>query len=354
MKPVLLAPNRPRQFYRGGDALGAFRASPPEDDHRPEDWVGSTTARAGSSAGEGLTTLPDGRLLRDAVNADPEGWLGPEHACALGANPGLLVKLLDAGERLPVHVHPTRGFARRHLGCGYGKTEAWVILAAHGGASQVHLGFSRDVEAGELERWMAAQDAGAMLGCMHAVSVRAGDAVFVPAGLPHAIGAGIVCLELQEPTDFSMMLEWEGFELDRSQLRLGLDAEVALDCVQRKALGEERLAWLRSRGSRALAPSEQIETLFAPDADEYFRAERLRTSGSSIDLDAGFSIIVVLDGDGRIEPRRGGGGALALRAGDAALVPHGAGETTLSGALVAVRCRPPSVEAALAAGLGRS
>ena len=113
MRAIELAPNRPRQFYLGGSVLAAFRGQPAEDDHRPEDWIASTTSLSGTSGDEGLTRLPDHLLLRDAVRGDPEAWLGPAHAAAIGADPALLVKLLHAGERLPVHVHPTRAFARR-------------------------------------------------------------------------------------------------------------------------------------------------------------------------------------------------------------------------------------------------
>ena len=350
MKPIALTPNQPAQFYRGGSVVGSFRGAAAADDHRPEDWVGSTTARNGATGGEGLTTLPDGRLLRDAVLEDPEGWLGGAHAAALGADPALLVKLLDAGERLPVHVHPTRSFAQRHLGCRYGKTEAWVVLAAEGPDALVHLGFTRDIEAGELDRWMAARDTRAILANLHAVSVNTGDTLLVPAGLPHAIGAGIFCLELQEPSDFSLMLEWEGFEFDPREARLGLDAKVARECVHRQALDSERLAWLRSHGARTRSPANLVERLFPEDADPFFRAERIRPGGGRVDLAPGFAILVVLEGQGRLATS--GAGALELGTGSATVIPYGAGQTTLSGPLVAVRCRPPNVEAALAGGLG--
>ena len=100
MKVIDLAANQPRQFYRGGALLSSFRGTAVQDKYRPEDWIASTTVRNGAAGDEGLTVLPDGRLLRDAVREDPEAWLGPEHAAALGADPALLVKLLDAGERL--------------------------------------------------------------------------------------------------------------------------------------------------------------------------------------------------------------------------------------------------------------
>ena len=55
-------------------------------------------------------------MLKDVIAADPEAFLGPEHVASYGADPALLVKLLDAGERLPVHYHPGRAFAKQHLG----------------------------------------------------------------------------------------------------------------------------------------------------------------------------------------------------------------------------------------------
>src|SRR5262249_13733802 len=152
-----------------------------------------------NEANAGLTHLEDGRTLRDAVAADPEAWLGPAHAARFGADPALLVKLLDAGERLPVHCHPDRAFSRRHLDCPYGKPEAWVVLEARGDEPTVRLGFRFDVDAATLAGWVAAQETGTLLAALHAVRVRPGDAVLVPAGLPHAIGEGVFVVELQEP-----------------------------------------------------------------------------------------------------------------------------------------------------------
>ena len=91
MKPVRLPANQPQRFYRGGAAIARFRGAPPGDDHVPEDWVGSTTAIFASEP-LGLTTLPDGRLLRDAVTAEAERFLGPEHIAAFGPDPAVLVK----------------------------------------------------------------------------------------------------------------------------------------------------------------------------------------------------------------------------------------------------------------------
>jgi mannose-6-phosphate isomerase len=351
MRPVALSPNQPRQFYRGGSALSAFRGTPETDGYRPEDWIGSTTARHGTTSGVGLSALPDGTLLRDAIRADPTGWLGSAHAAALGDDPALLVKLLDAGERLPIHVHPDRVFSQRHFDCRFGKTEAWVVIAAAGSDARVHLGFRRDVGSAELDNWMATRDAGAMLENLHALDVHAGDVVLVPARMPHAIGAGVFCLELQEPTDYSVMLEWEGFDqLDPSDAHLGLDPRLAQECVQREALDRERIQWLRSSRKDALASVPGVEQLFHEDADPFFRAQRIRTADGPVALAASYAIVVVLEGKGHLDG--GDGCTLALQRGSTVLVPHGAGETVLSGSLVALRCMPPSIPAVAADGLG--
>ena len=192
---------------------------------------------------DGTTTLPDGRLLREAVAAEPESYFGPAHVARFGDNPALLVKLLDAGERLPVHCHPDRAFARAHLGSNFGKTEAWIIIATPVSDPHVYLGFNRDVEARELAEWFESQDSAQILSSMNRVAVGNGDAIYVPAGTAHAVGAGVFIAELQEPTDFSVMLEWRDFGLpDRHDDQLGVSAELSLQSFNRKRLTDADLA----------------------------------------------------------------------------------------------------------------
>ncbi len=334
MRPLSLQANQPPRFYRGGPRIAALRGVPPGEDHLPEDWVGSTTTTFGATD-EGLSTLEDGRRLRDAVIAEPDAFLGPEHVEHFGPDPALLVKLLDAGERLPVHVHPGRDFARRQLGSRYGKTEAWLIVSAEPGA-RVYIGFRDDVEADVLHGWVDRNDGCALLGALHEWPVCAGDVVFVPAGTPHAIGEGILLVELQEPTDFSIMLEQP--VAGGLQPELGLGWDVALEAVDRAGLREPRLRSLAGMprplrvGASALLPAA---------ADPYFRAERIEPQTIS-ELDPGFSIIIVLEGEGRLAA---GADEHRLRRGDTVLIPHAAGPAGIYGALVGVRCRPADAAA---------
>ena len=155
MKPLALPPNQFHRFYRGGARIDALRGVPQGEDGRPEDWVGSTATSWGSDT-EGLSRLEDGTVLKDAIQADPEAFLGPDHVARYGADPALLVKLLDAGERLPVHSHPGRPFAREHLGLRYGKTESWLILETEPGAA-VHVGLKEPLDAATARRWVDEQ-----------------------------------------------------------------------------------------------------------------------------------------------------------------------------------------------------
>jgi len=310
-----LAANQPETFYRGAGRIAAFRTAPALPD-RPEDWIASVTTRHGLGP-SGLSTLADGRVLAEAIAADRRWWLGPDRT-----DTGVLVKLLDAGQRLPLHVHPDRRFATAHLASAYGKTEAWVIVSARPDA-YVHLGFARDVAAEELAGWVSGQQTEQMLQATNKIPVMAGDAILCPAGLPHAIGDGILLVEVQEPTDFSVLLEYEGFGLPGGHLGLGYD--LALQCVDRAGWTPERLAGLR--GGDRLLPAA---------ADEFFSAHRLRGGHR---IEQGFSVLVAVAGEGRLS---GEHDDLSLRRGDTLLIPYAAGPLRLQGEVEAIRLAGPT------------
>jgi mannose-6-phosphate isomerase len=323
MKPVLLPPNQFHRFYKGGARIDALRGEPQGEDGRPEDWVGSTATSWGSDS-EGLSRLADGTILKEAIEANPEAYLGAEHVAAYGADPGLLVKLLDAGERLPVHYHPGRAFAKEHLGLRYGKTESWLILEADPGAS-VHVGLKEPLDAETARRWVDEQDADAMLQALHEVPVQAGDGILVPAGTLHAIGGGILLLELQEPTDLSVLVEWKKFGVDDGTENLELGWETALESLDREPIDPAAL----TTPQNGLLPKE---------ADPYFRAERIEAGAT---LGQSFSIVLVTGGEGTI-------GEVAVRRGSTVLVPFASGDTPTEG-VEGIRCLPPDLGAGEAA-----
>lgn len=321
-------------YYRGGARITELRGQTGPSERSPEEWLASTTARFGAEH-LGLSILPNGRLLRDAVSDDPQAWLGAGHVSSFGVETGLLVKLLDAGERLPVHAHPSRQWARNHLGCGYGKTEAWYVVSAAERAT-VHIGFRDDVLVEELARRVANQDSSALLSAMHSRTVSAGDGILVPAGLPHAIGEGVFVVEAQEPTDFSVLLEWTGFDLDGlAEGHLGLGFDVALGAVDvRGHTANEVDALVRSQGPER---SDELLQVLPSRADDFFRVHVARPS-SEVTVPAGFAVVVVLQDAGELAT--GEGGTTLVSRGDVLAVPYAAGEWRVDGDLEVVVCRP--------------
>src|SRR5438874_2709825 len=78
-----------------------------------------------------------------------------------------------------------------------------------------------------------------LLAAMHERPTQPGDVWWIPPGLPHAIGAGIFMLEIEEPSDFSIVAETGGLPIDRADAHLGLGWEVTIDAFDRRAHDDE-------------------------------------------------------------------------------------------------------------------
>jgi mannose-6-phosphate isomerase len=298
MNLARVRPTRVYRFYRGGALIDGLRGQPERDGDHPEDWIASVVEANNPGRFEpeaGLTRLETGALLRDAIHARPAHW----------GTPNVLVKLLDPVERLPVHAHPDREFARAHLGSDYGKTEAWLVVATRGDTSDVWLGLREDIEPERYRRWIEEQDTDALLSSLHHLVVRPGDVVFVPAGVPHAIGGGALIVELQEPTDYSILCEWHGYPANAANAHLGLGWDGALEALRLDAY-EPRLGM----------PDE---------AAEFFRVDEVAKPAGR------FGVLLVLEGEGAIdgEPVRGG---------DAFAMPAAAQPFDVEGDLRILRC----------------
>ena len=145
----------------------------------------------------------------------------------------VLVKYLDAAVRLPFQVHPTVDFSRRRLNSENGKTEAYYILNTRPEVTEpfIYLGFQRPPGREELRRMIVEQDIPAMERCFDRIPVKPGDVFVVPGGLPHAIGGGVLMVEVMEPTDFVARIEFQvaGRTIPESARFMGRDVDFALD-----------------------------------------------------------------------------------------------------------------------------
>ena len=302
-RPVFFRPNRVYRVYLGGQGIARFCNLPPEeDDFVPEEWIASAVKainpryfgpRDGVAVVEGTDLFFD-----DALRDYPQLLLGERrYDC--------LVKYLDSAIRLPMQVHPTREFARRHFGSPYGKTEAWLVLATRPGA-KIYFGFNQPITKQQLsdleERSETERDI--MRTILGEVEAKVGDVYIINAGLIHAIGAGCTILEVQEPTDFTIQPErWCGdYHISYNEEYIGLDKSTALDCFDYGLVGEKAL-----RGAK-IAPrvlcdegGVRVETLIGYDDTPCFGANRITLAkGAAYRPAYGPSVWIVLDGEGSI------------------------------------------------------
>jgi len=330
VQPSKLPSNQFDHFYKGGYRIGKLRNGP-GGPMRPEEWIGSTTTRFGELV-TGLSKLSDGRLLKDAVNTDPIAWLGQKHVERFGVSTEVLVKLLDPDQRLPVHYHPDQNFAKEKLQLNHGKTEAWIILEAPAGA-RVGVGFKRQMDKSEVADLVKAHNSEALLDSLVFKEVKPGDAVFVPAGVVHAIEAGIFILEIQEPTDLSILLEWDGLAVDGDKEgHLNLGFEMALDALRLSPLTKAEREEIFT-GFNSFSPKSQ--PIFRAVANPFFRADYL--TGDDKRIEAGFGIFLCLSGEGELVFANSEN--LSVRSGDAIVIPFTAGSFTISNC-VGILSRP--------------
>lgn len=356
-QPLPLLRNRVYRVWRGGAVLDRFQGQPhPADRNVPEEWVGSTTVSRlpGRPPDEGLSKvgLPDGSsvLLKELIQAFPQAILGEAHAARLGPDLGVLCKLLDSAMRLPVQCHPDAGFARRHLGSSFGKTEAWLVLATRtvdGEPPYLLFGFRGGVTEAAFRRAVQAQDIPAQVASLNRIEVKPGELYLVRAGTPHALGPGIFLIEIQEPTDLVVNTEHAfcGLQRTEAQCYLGLGFDLGMSCFNYQAAGEEYLAQHRliPRTLRDDAAGLE-ERLIGPEHTPCFGMHRVTVRRRLTDPDRGRCYIgIVIEGRGRLT---GASRDLPLQAGGTFVVPaaseHVAFEAAPGQPLQLVKCFPPT------------
>ena len=233
-----------------------------------------------------------------------------------GANFPLLVKLIDAEKPLSVQVHPDDDYAKMH-GVGNGKTEMWVVIDAAPGAELV-MGLPDGVGRAGFAIAVAAEKFDSVL---QRVPVKPGDVFFIPSGMLHAIGGGILIAEVQQNCDTTYRV-WDYDRRDKDGHLRPLHIKEALDVVRPFRPGE--CDALRFAGGKAELPGEALVNC------RYFEVSRLHCDGETpLSLPTGvFTHLLVLDGS---LSAAGGGETVDLKAGDSVLFPAGTDAPAVSG-----------------------
>lgn len=189
----------------GGDRLGGlFGRSLPEGRRIGESWEVCDRPEAPSVVSQGPLA---GRTLSDLMASDPAGLWGADGQA--GMRFPWLCKLLDARDDLSLQVHPPAHRAAE-LG-GEPKTEMWYVAEASADAA-VYVGVQPGTTPEEFER--RSRD-GTVAGLFHRLPVMAGDVLFLPSGRVHALGRGLVILEIQQNSDTTYrVFDWNRVGLD--------------------------------------------------------------------------------------------------------------------------------------------
>ena len=352
-KILRLPPNRVWRTYPGGLMLDMMEGNPsPADSLFPEDWIGSMVKAINPHSykeNEGLARVVFSggeAMLVDLVAADPGYFLGAAHLKRFGTNPMMLVKYLDAAVRLPFQVHPTVNFSQARLNAKSGKTEAYYILNTRPEVAEpyIYLGFQRPPSRAELRRMILEQDMAALERCFDKVPVKPGDVLVVPGGLPHAIGGGVLMVEVMEPTDFVARIEFNvaGCMIPESARFMGRDLDFALDMLSFEPMpvAAVQSRWRCTPNLFEETSGLRRETLVDKRVTDRFNVWRTTVAGRACWRANGFTILVLIEGNCSIanehEKRH-------LTQFDRILVPHHLGdlEITAGEQAVFLECQPP-------------
>jgi mannose-6-phosphate isomerase len=219
----------------------------------------------------------------------PVSWIGTrvDHAHAFP----LLVKFIFAEAKLSVQVHPDDAYAQKHEAAagGRGKTEMWYAVSARPGA-EVLTGLKAGVTRESFVKMIA--DGTAEDALLH-VPMSAGDAIFIPAGTMHTIGAGLVLCEIQQLSDITYRV-YDYNRRDENGKSRELHIEKALEVTKFGAAFAGKITPVR------IESPPVTTTYFA--ACRYFAAEKWEFSRplSSMTSPEHFELIVILEGTGSL------------------------------------------------------
>jgi mannose-6-phosphate isomerase len=263
---------------RLADTLGK---SLPSHEQYGESWEISDHALHHSVVADGPLK---GRSLRDLMMTERAALLGPR---ATQPTFPLLVKFLDACDRLSVQVHPDDDKAVQLCPGEGGKTEAWFVLDAAPG-SRIYAGLKPGVGERELH---AALSAGTVGECLHQFEPQAGDCLFLPAGTVHAVGGGVLMAEVQQTSDATFRLfDWNRRDAQGKTRPLHIEQGLASIGWDYGPVNPVRVPWREaSRHRQSLIRCPFFDLEFVLDREPF------TVGGSGL-----AHIVSVLSGSGRL------------------------------------------------------
>ncbi len=201
--------------------------------------LGESWELSGYDGDESVVTngLLAGNNLAELIEIYMGDLVGDKIYDAFGLSFPLLFKLIDANENLSIQVHPGDEIAAdRHN--SYGKTEMWYVVDADFGAELI-IGFTHDCDRDE---YLDALEVGEVETLLQKVQVTKGDVLFIPAGLVHAIGKGVVVAEIQQSSDITYRI-YDYKRVDDNGNERELHTEEAMDVIDFTAAKEPKTSY---------------------------------------------------------------------------------------------------------------
>jgi len=272
-----------------------------------------------------------GMTLGALIARDKAGILGT--ALLDVENFPLLLKIIDARDKLSVQVHPDDAYAARVENLPFGKTEMWYILDAPENAALI-IGTKDGVTK---EAFRKAIENGAVEECLGYLPIKPGDSIFIQAGLLHAITAGVMLAEIQQNSDTTYRV----YDFNR----LGFDGKPRPLHVEKSLDVTDFAGVIRKTTVPGLTvPGADVDTTYTI-ACPYFAMERLTLHGNAACATDGERFILLTCTDGTAEVSAPGGTA-ALSAGQTVFLPAVLGAYTLSGTATILKSYVPESTAA--------
>ncbi|MDH3981631.1 MAG: class I mannose-6-phosphate isomerase [Kiritimatiellaceae bacterium] len=159
----------------------------------------------------------EGKSIREILKEAPQDIMG---TAVSGTKFPLLIKLIDAKQKLSVQVHPNDTTAAEFG--GEAKTEMWYMLGEND--ARVYCGLNDGVTK---ERFIQAIENGTTGETMRAIPVQKDSAVFVRGGQVHAIDEACLILEIQQNSNTTYRIyDWDRMDNDGTQRELHIDQAI--------------------------------------------------------------------------------------------------------------------------------
>ncbi len=264
-----------------------------------------------------------GKTLLEVIEKEGKAVLGTNNADIRDFP--VLIKIIDARDKLSVQVHPDDEYAYKYENEN-GKTEAWYVLKCDEGASLIY-GMKHSVSR---EEFAAAIENGTLLDDVNVVNVKTGDVVFIPSGMLHAIGEGILLAEVQQSSNSTYRV-FDYNRRDKNGNLRELHVKKAVDVVD---LGVTEVDFSAEGKPEKTGDAEKT---FLTGCN-YFSMTKVELDGTYTDTadEKSFVSLLVLDGDGKITSADG---EIELKKGSSIFIPANKGEFTVSGKLEILETR---------------